>query len=312
MRILPTLRSLLAGFVRRTWLVTLVAVAVCGSFAAHAVAALSEEAVAESLSPHTAPVRRPPPQPPRAPLDSSILVVRNIFCSTCAPVLFEPGPTGHYQGEPATLIATALGLDPHAARATVRVQATDVQGEWALGDTIPGVGRIDRIGPTSIDVSDAHGETARLSLLEAKPAPASAAATADAQPKPDDPYAGRVKQLADGVYEVDRSLVRELVTGAAKPTGVRAIPVIAKDGTVAGIRMLGVHPGSVAAAIGLKSGDILNAIDGDQIKTAQQLLDLYAKLDQTDKVELQGTRAGKPLAVQLHLGTLSTSSTSRP
>jgi len=299
MRLLPTLRSLLAGFVRRTWLVTLVAVAVCGSFAAHAVAALSEEAVAESLSPRTAPVRRQTPEPPRAALDSSILVVRNIFCSTCAPVLFEPGPTGHYQGEPALLIATALGPEANAARATVRVPASEVQGEWALGDTIPGVGRVDRIGPTSIDVSDAHGETARLSLLEVKPAPA--AATAEAQPKPDDPYAGRVKQLADGVYEVDRSLVRELVTGAAKPTGVRAIPVITKDGTIGGIRMLGVRPGSIAAAVGLKNGDILSAIDGDPIKTAQQLLDLYAKLDQTDKVELQGTRAGKPLAVQLHL-----------
>jgi hypothetical protein len=296
MRMLPTVRSLIAGFVRRTWLVTLVAVAVCGSFAAHAVAALSEEAVAESLSPRAAPARRPIPQPPRAPLDGAILVVRNIFCSTCAPVLIEPGPTGHYEGEPAVLIATALGLD---ARATVRVLASEVQGEWALGDTIPGVGHVDRIGPTSIDVSDAHGATTRLSLLEIKPA--AAAATAAAQPKPDDPYAGRVKRLADGVYEVDRSLVRELVTGAAKPTGVRAIPVLDKVGGVTGLRMLGVRPGSVAGAIGLKSGDVLSAIDGEPIKTAQQLLDLYAKLDQTDKVELQGTRAGKPLAVQLHL-----------
>ena len=300
MRTLPTLGSFIAGFVRRTWLVTLVAVAVCGSFAAHAVAALSEEAVAESLSPRPAPARRPAtPQPPRAPLDGAILVVRNIFCSTCAPVMIEPGPTGHYQGEPAVLIATAIGPNSDAARATVRVQASEVQGEWALGDTIPGVGRVDRIGPTSIDVSDAHGDTARLSLLEVKPA--SAAATADAQPRPDDPYAGRVKQLADGVYEVDRSLVRELVTGAAKPTGVRAIPVLDKNGAVSGLRLLGVRPGSVAAAIGLKSNDVLAAIDGEQIKTAQQLLDLYAKLDQTDKVELQGTRGAKPLAVQLHL-----------
>lgn len=305
MRTLPTLRSLLAGFVRRTWLVTLVAVAVCGNFAAHAVAALSEEVVAESLSPRTAPARRPtpapPPRAPRATLDGAILVVRNIFCSTCAPVLYEPGPTGHYQGEPAVLIATALGPDVNAARATVRVLASEVQGEWALGDTIPGVGHVDRIGPTSIDVSDTRGETTRLSLLETPTKPAPAAATANAQPKPDDPYAGRVKQLADGVYEVDRSLVRELVTGAAKQTGVRAIPVLDKAGAIAGIRLLGVRAGSVPAAIGLKSNDVLGAIDGEPIKTAQQLLDLYAKLDQTDKVELQGTRGAKPLAVQLHL-----------
>jgi len=300
---LPALQSLLAGFVRRTWLVTLVAVLVCGSFAAHAVAALSEDVVAESLrSPRVAPAPRPAPSPPRIILDGAILVARNIFCSTCTNVT-EPGPAGRsYQGQPAILIATNLGATD--SRATVRVVPTDVQGDWTLGETIPGVGRVDRIGPTSIDVSDTAGATTRLSLLEAPPGsgaatpgPAAAAAT-----KPEGPYAGRIKQVADGVYEVDRALVRELVTGASKPTGVRALPVLDKNGEVKGVRMLGVRPDSVAGALGLKTGDIIAAIDGEPIKTAQQLLDLYAKLDQLEKVELTGTRSGaKALGLTLHL-----------
>jgi hypothetical protein len=299
---LPALQSLLAGFVRRTWLVTLVAVLVCGGFAAHAVAALSEDVVAESLrSPRVAPAPRPAPRPPRIILDGAILVARNIFCSTCTNVT-EPGPAGrHYDGQPAILIATNLGIE---SRATVRVVATDVQGDWTLGETIPGVGRVDRIGPTSIDVSDTAGGTARLSLLEAlpgsgaaTPGPAAAATT-----KPEGPYAGRIKQVADGVYEVDRALVRELVTGASKPTGVRALPVLDKNGDVKGVRMLGVRPDSVAGALGLKNGDVIAAIDGEPLRSAQQLLDLYAKLDQLEKVELTGTRSGaKALGLTLHL-----------
>ena len=294
---LPALHSLLAGFVRRTWLVTVVAMVVCAGFAAHAVAALSEELVVDSLSRRTAPVPRVTSQPPpRISLDGAILVMRNIFCSTCVPSN-EPGPTGHYQGQPAILIATGLGRD---SRATVRVLATDVQGDWSVGDTIPGVGRVDRIGPTSIDVSDTFGEHARLSLLET-PQPSKGPGAATPGPAKPDDFPG-VNKVSEGVYEVERSIVRELVTGAAKPTGVRATPLIdSKSGEVKGVRMLGVRPGSVAAALGLKSNDILDAINGEPIKTAQQLLDLYAKLDMLNNVELSGTRGGKPLSLVLRL-----------
>ncbi len=65
--------------------------------------------------------------------------------------------------------------------------------------------------------------------------------------------------------------------------------------------VFGVKPGSAAHAIGMKNGDQITAIDGDPIKNAQQLLDLYAKLDNLTGVELQGQRAGKPLAIALRL-----------
>ena len=144
---------------------------------------------------------------------------------------------------------------------------------------------------------DDHGARATLALLGST---AAGAADAPAATDAREPAADRITKLGEGRYEVDRALVRELVTGAARPGGMRMVP-ITKDGEVAGVRVLGVKPGSVAAAIGLKTGDVLAAIDGAPIKTAQQLLDLYAKLDQLSGVELQGTRAGKPLAIALQL-----------
>jgi S1-C subfamily serine protease len=78
------------------------------------------------------------------------------------------------------------------------------------------------------------------------------------------------------------------------------LPIV-KDGEVQGVRLSSVRAGSIPAAINLKNGDVINAIDGDPIKSAQQLLDLYAKLDARELVELQGLRAGKPLAISLRL-----------
>ena len=78
------------------------------------------------------------------------------------------------------------------------------------------------------------------------------------------------------------------------------LPIVT-DGEVKGVRLSAVRAGSIPASLGLRNADVINAIDGDPIKSAQQLLDLYAKLDQLASVELQGTRAGKPLAISLRL-----------
>lgn len=288
------LHSLLVGFVRRTWLVAVAAIAVCSVITARTVDALSAPEPALPRGVPLTPARAV--SPPRTVPDGAGFVARNMFCSSCDPA--APGPTGSPSSPPALealLISTTVGPD---AFATVRVPMTEVQGSWSLGERIPGVGTIARIGHVSVDIVDGAGKLSTLSLRTAvgreggaaTPPPAPAAG----------PFAERVKQTGDNTYDVERDLVRELVTGAAKPGAARIVPVV-KNGEVLGVRLVGVKETSAPAAIGLKSGDLLDAIDGEPIKTAQQMLDLYAKLDQLPRVTLQGKRGGKALAVTLNL-----------
>src|SRR5947208_339168 len=67
------------------------------------------------------------------------------------------------------------------------------------------------------------------------------APTQPGQPHPSTagPFAARIPKGSDAVYDVDRALVRELVSGAARPHGARAVPVM-DDGEVKGIRLYGV------------------------------------------------------------------------
>ncbi|HEX2691844.1 MAG TPA: hypothetical protein VHN14_34780, partial [Kofleriaceae bacterium] len=181
----------------------------------------------------------------------------------------------------------------------------EVQGSWGLGDTIPGLGAIDRIGPTSIELVDGAGHRGRLSLLGLPGLSTTAAGGGSgtampASPPAADAWADRIKKLDDQNYEVDRNLVRELVTGAAKPGGMRFVPKL-DHGEVKGVRIFGVTASSIPFALGLKNGDTLEAIDGAPLKDLNQLLDLYAKLDQLSAVELSGTRAGTPLVRTLGL-----------
>ena len=285
------------GLVRRPWLFTLFTVGVCAGFAARAAGALVEarylaDAPGPALRP--APWPTPPTRPPRP--DGSQLVARDMFCSQCAPggsdLAADPTMAR------AILIATSLGREP---RATVAIPATAVQGAWGVGEAIPGLGRLDRVGTTWAEIFDGAGRRGRLSLLDAAAGRGPDTAMPGRAPAA---WGGRIRPIDDQTFEVDRSLVRELVTGVTQPGNLRLIPTF-DHGALTGIRLLGATPGSLPAAIGLASGDVLVAVNGAPIQSAQQLLDLYSRLypgpDQLTTLELSGTRRGQPLARTLRL-----------
>ncbi len=163
------LHTLIGGLVRRTRLVALVASIVCAGFAASAVAALVE---ASYLAPRSHGAAPPPApagkvvEPARTPADGSALVKRNMFCSTCAPVVDELGPADSVAPQ-AILIATALGDDP---RATIRVPASEAQGSFGIGaKRSRGLARSVRIGRwVSVEVVDPAGRRGRIKLLDSR------------------------------------------------------------------------------------------------------------------------------------------------
>lgn len=298
----PALHIMVVGLVRRTWFVAVLTIIACAMFAARGVASVAAARIdTDSTPPHVLPVPKPELVVAPAPPDAQVVVERNIFCSSCTPAITgEPGPAASstYRGEPARLVALTRGTEAYA---TVTVPATSVFGSWGMGERIPGVGTITRIGGTSIDVVDAAGASATLSLLEPVAAVAgSGAATPAKTPAAADPFADRISKRDDGSFDVDRSLVRELVSGATKPGGVRLLPLM-KDGEVAGVKVLGAKAGTIAASVGLRSNDQITAIDGEPLKSAQQLINLLAGLDQMSQVTITGTRGKSPLALTLHL-----------
>jgi hypothetical protein len=277
------------------WFVAAMTVAACSLFAAHGVAALVE---ASYLT--TWPTSAPPPSkhadipPPRPHRDGASLVERNMFCSTCSAALGS-GPSDPFVPG-AFLIAISQGAEP---RATVRVPGSEVQGSFGIGDVLPGVGKIVDIGWVEIEIVDAAGRHGRLSLL------APGAATPGSEPaapaRSASPWEGRIRRIDDRTYEVERSLVRELVTGAVRPGGTRILPVADDAGRLAGLRIAGAGLGSMAAAIGLRNGDMLSEINGKHIESANTLIDLYGRLDDLHTVELDGTRGKQPLALTVQL-----------
>ena len=263
-------------------------VAVCATLAAHAVASLSE-AMYLGPEPHasTRPLVPAPAKAPRTRPDGTALVARNMFCSTCtAP---EPGPTEGFTPD-AILVATSIGLEPRAS-----LRTPGVLGSFGEGDVVPGVGTVFHIGFTYVELVDATGRHGRITFAGAPPPPPPPTTAAT------DPWEGRLTRIDDHTFEVDRSLVRELVSGAARPGAVRITPIPGQNGQLAGLRFSGVREGSLPAALGIKNADTITDINGTKITSANTLLDVLAKLDQLNVVEVDGTRGGKPLGITLRL-----------
>ncbi|HEY3806666.1 MAG TPA: type II secretion system protein GspC [Kofleriaceae bacterium] len=240
-----------------------------------------------------------PVKPAHAKRDGRDFVARDLFCSSCSPpIAADVGPDDSYTPE-GVLIATIIGAD---LRCTVRAISTAAQGNYGVGDRIPGVGTVTRIGWRSIGLADDQGRHGRLDLLDNVAAARSdeGAATPDAAAAAPPPWAGKIKKIDDHTFEVDRSLVRELVSGAAKPGGTRVLPRM-ENGKMTGMRLFAVKEDSLAGALGLKNADVMSGINNVPITSLQTMLDVYTKIDSLNVVEIAGERAGQPITWTLRL-----------
>ncbi|HUH03353.1 MAG TPA: hypothetical protein VML75_15255, partial [Kofleriaceae bacterium] len=213
-----------------------------------------------------------PPAPAAASLAPTItrskeggaLIERNMFCSSCAPV---EQPAGDPEADggivftrlPLELLATSLAAHRADSFATLRNRDTDQQGAYGLGDRVPGAGPLVRINGDYADFENqATGRVERVGLIATvapPPAPARTAARST------DPFGDRVRATGANRFELDASLVKELIADPTSIRGVRFAPHV-EGGQVAGFQLTYAANSSIAAALGLRRGDVVQAVNG--------------------------------------------------
>lgn len=277
----------------------------CAWFTSRAVAAWVPSHVADARSPSPSP--SPPPAPPRPvppPRDGAALVARNMFCSSCVGKK-DDGPTDAGGKDAARalprVIATHVGA---AGGGWATLEVAGLAGGFTIGATLPGGGVIEQIERGAIFVRFADGMT-RVPLAGEGDVldgmqPDSGKAHPDAKP---DPWA-RIRAVSDNRWEVDRTLIRELVqagtTGNPAAKGVRLVPVN-KDGKLAGVRVATARSGSLAQALGLSTGDVIESIDGQPIDSPQVLMKMYDRMNDLRRVDLGVRRKGTAVTLTYDL-----------
>jgi general secretion pathway protein C len=293
------------------WAVDLAVVALCATFLGMAASGAVESKLA-SVPP---PARRAFIKPRKVEVkptfnkDPRAILERNIFCSTCPPLLDDLTPPD--AGVPVTDLQTKTSLPlallaimyappPNGILWSIAVMRdTDAKtiGAFPVGGKIHGA-TITEIQETRVYL-DNEGKAEYIDLFEAPAPPPPPPGAPPPPPRKTDPFTAEltkgITKISENKYELQRSTLESVLGNMALLSrSARIVPEM-KDGKAAGFRLFAVRPDGPFALIGMQNGDIISSINGLEITSPEKALEVYAKLKSASHLSLGMQRNGQKI-----------------
>lgn len=102
-----------------------------------------------------------------------------------------------------------------------------------------------------------------------------------------------IRQLSETDIVIDRSEVDKAMKNINKLLmEARAVPY-RENGQIAGFRLLGIKSDSLFRKLGAKNGDVIQEVNGVQIKDPATAMQLYQQLQTNDKFDIKVKRGGE-------------------
>jgi hypothetical protein len=147
-----------------------------------------------------------------------------------------------------------------------------------------------------LPVSNRTGELARAPAAP-EPRPGDAAAPSAPASKLVAAVARGIRKVSDTEFDLERSSLDLMLENQhLLMAGVRLVPEH-KGGLVVGPRLFGIRPGSVLNALGMKSGDGIESINGFKLSSPEEGLQAYARLRAAKTLSLKVNRASGPVTL---------------
>jgi general secretion pathway protein C len=294
------------------WAIDLAVIVVSAMFAARATGVMIETALGRA-TPTVPALHRPSTESvPTTHYNKDVepILKRNIFCSTCPPIIEEPNsgepeipatPSPVRTSLPLKLMAIMFAPEPNDPRwsvAVVRDTEKNSAGPYGIGGKVHDATIVD-IQETRIYLDNA-GKPEFLDLLDTPPAPAAAPAAAAPPPAPSaDPFAAEldkgIKKTSENGYEIQRGTVDSMLNNmAVLSRAARIVPEV-RDGKSAGFRLFSVKPDGPFGKIGLQNGDVIYAINGMEMTSPDNALQVYTKLKSANHISVAIERNGAKL-----------------
>jgi general secretion pathway protein C len=294
------------------WAIDLAVIVLSSVFAARATGVMIETALGRA-TPIVPALHRPSTD--TAPTthyakDVEPILKRNIFCSTCPPIIEDPkdatdvGPPPPPQPMRTSLPLKLMAImfspppnDPRWSVAVIRDTEHNSAGPYTIGGKIRDATIVD-IQETRIYLDNA-GKPEFLDLLDAPPAPAAAPAAAAPPPPSTDPFVAEmekgIKKTSENSYEIQRGTVDSMLGNMALLSrSARIVPEV-RDGKSAGFRLFSVKPDGPFGKIGLQNGDVIYAINGMEMTSPDNALQVYTKLKAANHISVAIERNGTKL-----------------
>ncbi len=280
-------------------------IAGCAYFAARSL----NDIIARRLTtiPPAAVIGSAAPQPREHSRDAyDVIVQRDIFNAVKAqPAAPAPPP----QPAPPDLHIKLVGtshLSWTQPFAVFEDQNTHDQSIYRQGDQIPDAGELVKVEKTKAVINH-NGTLITLEMptedsgtAPAPPMPAPAPIVA-AMPPPAAPYHRDVERVGPNQFVVQRSSVeRNLQNMGQLFTQMRAIPDV-QNGKTDGFRLSEVVPGSLFSQMGLRDGDVVTAVGGQEMNDPTQAIALLNSLRSASSLSITVMRYGHPVELNYNI-----------
>jgi len=125
-------------------------------------------------------------------------------------------------------------------------------------------------------------------------------ATPTPQPAGDDKkdYAQGVRKVSMYKYEVDRAMIEEELNDLSELGRQARIVPNYRNGQYQGFKLIGVRPGSLYRALGIRSGDIIQRVNGQEINSPNKAIQLFEELRSQRNIALDIERRGQKRTLQ--------------
>lgn len=136
---------------------------------------------------------------------------------------------------------------------------------------------------------------------EAKPAPVASSSGPPSGKGLDPSMAKGIQKISPTEYNIDRGVVDKILENQAELMRQARIVPEQENGRVVGIRLFGVKPDSLLAAIGLENSDRLQTINGFDVASPEKALEAYARLRTADKLTISLNRKGQNMNIDYNI-----------
>lgn len=111
----------------------------------------------------------------------------------------------------------------------------------------------------------------------------------------------RIRKIGSDEFHVDRAAVdRILENHMDLVKGVRIVPE-QENGRSAGVRLLGIRPGSLLAMLGIENGDSLRSINGFDLSSPENALQAYARVRSSEHLLIETSRGKQKRNIDLEI-----------
>ncbi|MBA3818703.1 MAG: hypothetical protein H0X17_07410 [Deltaproteobacteria bacterium] len=106
-----------------------------------------------------------------------------------------------------------------------------------------------------------------------------------------------IKKIDDVTYEIDKSIIHDVVANPmASAKGARVVPAI-KDGNPRGFKVYAIRQRSAYARLGFANGDTILSVNGAALVSPDAALEVYTQLAKAKRIVIELERRGKPVSL---------------